>query len=70
VQVAQREFAEQLAADGVPMDDALELAATFAEVLDGRNAATTDGVHEVLGRPARSFADFLRTAAADGAFRS
>ena len=33
------------------------------ETLDGRNAHTTDGVMQALGRPARDFADFTRSAA-------
>ncbi|MDW4500606.1 NAD(P)H-binding protein [Sulfitobacter sp. D35] len=33
------------------------------ETLDGRNAATTDGVKRALGRAPRDFADFARTAA-------
>jgi uncharacterized protein YbjT (DUF2867 family) len=37
-----------------------------AEFLDGRNAATTSGVQDVLGRPARSFEEFARGAAATG----
>lgn len=38
----------------------------FTEVLDGRNAAPTDGVQRALGRPPRDFADFARDAAASG----
>lgn len=33
------------------------------ETLDGRNAHTTDGVMQALGRPPRDFADFARAAA-------
>lgn len=38
----------------------------FSEVLDGRNASVTDGVTRALGRPARDFADYVRTTAATG----
>jgi hypothetical protein len=38
----------------------------FAEVLDGRNASTADGVERALGRPARDFADYVRETAATG----
>jgi uncharacterized protein YbjT (DUF2867 family) len=38
----------------------------FENVLDGRNTPVTDGVQRALGRPARSFADFVRNAAATG----
>lgn len=40
----------------------------FGELMDGRNASTTTTVEEILGRPARRFADFAREAAADGAW--
>lgn len=36
------------------------------ETLDGRNAHTTDGVMQALGRPPRDFADFARSAAKAG----
>jgi hypothetical protein len=38
----------------------------FSEVVDGRNAATTDGVRQALGRDPRDFADYARSAAATG----
>ena len=40
------------------------------ETLDGRNAATTDGVKRALGRAPRDFADFAQTAARSGAWTS
>lgn len=40
------------------------------ETLDGRNAHTTDGVMQALGRPPRDFADFARGAARAGAWSS
>ena len=40
----------------------------FTEVLDGRNANLTDGVHRALGREPRDFRDFAREAAAAGAW--
>jgi uncharacterized protein YbjT (DUF2867 family) len=61
-------FLDELAAMGVPDDVVGLMAYLFGEVLDGRNAATTDGVREALGRPARSFADYVRDAAARGAW--
>jgi len=39
------------------------------EALDGRNAWLGDGVERALGRPARDFAQFCETAAAQGAWR-
>jgi uncharacterized protein YbjT (DUF2867 family) len=56
------EFAATLGALGMSYDDAMELAHALAETFDGRNAATTDVVPELLGRPARSFATFARAA--------
>jgi hypothetical protein len=38
----------------------------FSEVVDGRNANTTDGVRLALGRETRDFADFTPDAAAIG----
>lgn len=39
------------------------------ETLDGRNAYVSDGVERALGRPARDFSDFCRTAAQSGAWK-
>jgi uncharacterized protein YbjT (DUF2867 family) len=60
------EFAGALGGLGLDPDAAVGLAATFAELLDGRNAEPTHGVEDVLGRPARSFAAFARDAAGAG----
>ena len=38
----------------------------FTEVVDGRNAHTTDGVRRALGREPRDFRDYARDAAATG----
>ena len=40
----------------------------FGEVVDGRNAGTTDGVREALGREPRDFAAYAAEAAAAGAW--
>jgi uncharacterized protein YbjT (DUF2867 family) len=58
---------EQFAA-GVPAEFAGLLTYLFTEVLDGRNARLADGVREALGRPARSFREYARAAAASGAW--
>jgi uncharacterized protein YbjT (DUF2867 family) len=42
---------------GVTDGEARLMAYLFDEILDGRNAAPTDGVERVLGRPARSFGE-------------
>lgn len=38
----------------------------FTTVLDGRNTAVADGVQRALGRPARSFKDYVRRTATTG----
>jgi len=38
----------------------------FSEVVDGRNADTTDGVRRALGREPGDFRDYAREAAATG----
>lgn len=58
------EYVAELIATGLSVDDATGLAYLFSEVLDGRNAHTTDGVRDVLGREPRTFDDFLETARA------
>ena len=42
-------FVDDLAADGVPPQEAEPLAYLFTEILDGRNASLTDGVEQLLG---------------------
>jgi uncharacterized protein YbjT (DUF2867 family) len=56
------EFAVTLEPLGMPAADALELAHELACTFDGRNVPTTNVVEELLGRPARSFETFARTA--------
>jgi uncharacterized protein YbjT (DUF2867 family) len=60
-------FRADLTAQGVP-DDVLDLLAhLFTEVLDGRNARPTDGVQQLLGRPAADLTDAVRRSVAAGA---
>ncbi len=56
------EFAVTLEPLGMPASDALELAHELACTFDGRNVPTTNVIEELLGRPARSFETFARTA--------
>jgi hypothetical protein len=42
----------------------------FGTVLDGRNTPVTDGVQKALGRPARSFSDYVQHTAATGIWGS
>ena len=45
------------------------LAYLFTEVLDGRNAYVADGVRRAIGRPPRDFAEYVRNAAENGAWK-
>ncbi len=59
-------FVADVALDGVPSEEAEPLAQLFTEILDGRNATTTDGVQRLLGRAPASFEAYARRAAASG----
>lgn len=67
--VSPSQYAEVLAAAGVPTKHIGLLTDIFTRVLDGRNAHLTDGVQRALGREPRDFSDYARTAAAEGAWR-
>ena len=66
VPVSFEEHAAELTEHGVPQEVIELLNYLFSEVVDGRNADTTDGVRRALGRDARSFEDYARSAAATG----
>jgi uncharacterized protein YbjT (DUF2867 family) len=66
VPVSLEEHAAEAAAHGVPPEVVELLTYLFSEVMDGRNAATTDGVRRALGREPRDFSDYARAAAATG----
>lgn len=68
VPMSTDDFTEALTAQEIPREEARAFADLIAEVLDGRNSYLTDGVQQALGRPARDFSEFARTAAANGAF--
>ncbi|MEM6551521.1 MAG: NmrA family transcriptional regulator [Planctomycetota bacterium] len=57
------QFAAGLAEQGVPEDFIGLLNFLFTELLDGRNAHTSDGVQRALGRPPRDFTAFAHAAA-------
>ena len=40
----------------------------FSVVFDGRNSKPTPGVEQALGRPATDFSEYVRKAAASGAW--
>jgi uncharacterized protein YbjT (DUF2867 family) len=64
--VSVSEYVGMLTGYGVPADTVQLLSYLFTEVLDGRNAAPSDGVQRALGRPPRDFWDYARTTAASG----
>ncbi len=66
VPVTSAEFVAGAVEAGLAAEEAHMLAALFAEVLDGRNESVTDGVQQVLGRPARRFSAHAQLTAADG----
>ena len=66
VPVSLEEHAAEAAAHGVPPEVVELLTYLFREVMDGRNAATTDGVRRALGREPRDFGAYARAAATTG----
>src|SRR5918995_3740542 len=66
VPVSLEEHAAEAAEHGVPAEVVELLTYLFSEVVDGRNADTTDGVRRALGREGRDFADYARDVAATG----
>ncbi len=64
VPVTLEQHAAELREHGVPEDVVELLTYLFDEVVDGRNASTTDDVREALGREPRGFAAYAAAAAA------
>lgn len=62
----EEEFAADLAADGIPTEEALALAGLFTDILDGRNASLTADLRSALGREPADFGDYAARAAATG----
>jgi uncharacterized protein YbjT (DUF2867 family) len=67
-QVSVAEQAAEMRQYGVAPEVIELLTYLFSEVMDGRNAGTTDGVRRALGREARDFADYARATAASDAW--
>lgn len=61
-------YVDHQVANGVPRDVARLLTGLLVSVREGRAAALSDGVERALGRPPRSFEEFVTEAAAAGAF--
>jgi uncharacterized protein YbjT (DUF2867 family) len=70
VPVSLEQHAAEAAEHGVPAEVIELLTYLFSEVMDGRNADTTDGVRRALGREARDFGDYARDAAASGVWNA
>ena len=68
-QVTPDEFAASMAPylPGEIVEFLLEL---FTVVLDGRNTSAMHGVEQALGRPARSFSDYVRATASTGVWET
>ncbi|WP_026416619.1 NAD(P)H-binding protein [Actinomadura oligospora] len=62
------DFAAELTGAGVPDEVAGLMNYLFTTLFDGRNASPADGVRRALGREPRDFRDFVREAAATGAW--
>ncbi|MGW8884649.1 NAD(P)H-binding protein [Streptomyces sp. NPDC055749] len=69
VPTSEDEFRSALVAQGVPEEEAELWIAGLEPVRTGREAAPADGVRRALGREPRDFTDFVRDAAAGGAWR-
>lgn len=61
-------FVDDLAADGVPAEDATPLAYLFTDILDGRNASLAGGIQTLLGRQPSSLRLYAGRAAESGAW--
>ncbi len=66
VPISLEEHAAEAAEHGMPPEVVDFLTYLFREVVDGRNANTTDGVQRGLGRQPRDFADYARAATTTG----
>ncbi|MCP2341732.1 NAD(P)H-binding protein [Actinomadura rupiterrae] len=62
------DFTAALEAEGMPAEEVAFLAYLFTTLFDGRNERPADGVRQALGREPRDFRDFVREAAASGAW--
>lgn len=67
--VPARAYGDRLTGFGVPPEEAGFLADLFESLLDGRNAYLSDGVQQVLHRAPRDFTEYVRQAAAGGAWK-
>lgn len=64
--VSAKEFEHILVGAGFPDADAEFVSQLVAEILDGKNASTADGLQRALGRTPNSFTQFVKDAQAKG----
>ncbi|QFT99901.1 NAD(P)H azoreductase (plasmid) [Roseovarius sp. THAF8] len=64
--ITPAKFESTLVEAGFPAQDASFVASLVAEILDGKNASTADGLQRAIGRSPRNFAEFARDAQARG----
>lgn len=64
--ITPKEFEATLVAAGFPREDAEFVATLVAEILNGKNSSTSDGLQSALGREPRKFAEFVRAAQLQG----
>ena len=67
-QISLERFLDDLRAQGIPDSLLWLMRELFSVVFDGRNSKPASGVEEALGRPATDFSEYLRKAAATGAW--
>ncbi|MBM7776540.1 uncharacterized protein YbjT (DUF2867 family) [Actinokineospora baliensis] len=63
VELTPAEYTAELLAAGVPAESVAVLDGLFAYLRTGQNSAPTSNVEDLLGRPARTFADYAARAA-------
>jgi uncharacterized protein YbjT (DUF2867 family) len=68
VDVAPEVFVQRQVERGAPADVARRLTGLFTAVRDGMGSPVSDGVARALGRPPRSFEDYVTETAASGAW--
>lgn len=68
--ITHAQYAAGLAEQGVPAEWTELLQYLFKTVLDGRNSYVANGVQHALGRQPRAFEEYVRVAAAAGAWHS
>jgi uncharacterized protein YbjT (DUF2867 family) len=68
VSLSPEEFIAELTEQGWPAADAVDYADSVGPIRRGMDSHISDGVQRALGRQPRDFTDFVRTAAAAGAW--